>query len=126
MPEDKMLISLVWPAVLMFIVREARWEAVYLSYLMSVFSSLFCMLFFDLTRSLGVFLYCIPFSLLAIYEVRRLQIDAFLLTEILIDEAQGRGAAADSQAKTEVTHSQRIAEMRHMVGNLAHDLKTVG
>jgi hypothetical protein len=116
MPEDLMMVSLVMPIILYTIIKGAKRSFLLLSFGINFFSILFTIFAFDLTLSLGSYIVFSPIVLLFMYEKQRQNIAVFLLTqnqETLIVENERL------EAET------RANELKHLIGNVAHDLKTV-
>jgi hypothetical protein len=87
-----------------------------LSYLINIFCVLFTILYFDLTRSLPVFIVSVPLSMLVTYENQRQCLLSFLT-------AQSKQKRSEEREKDlRETHA---AELRHIVSSVAHSLRTV-
>lgn len=97
-------------SVLMYLIlRSAKWEVVIFSYLMNVFVIAFCIFYFHFEGSVPTFFSFLPFSTLALYEYRR---QIMRLFEMNLEH-------------TRMMEEVQANELRHMIGNVAHDLKTV-
>ena len=106
----------MFPFILSIIVKGVKWEYVGLSFVMVVAVNFFTMFYFDLTKSLATFCLFIPICMLAMYENQKQSVHCFLLAQSqqnLIEENERLAAE---------THAN---ELRSMIGNVAHDLKTV-
>ncbi len=116
MPEDMMFFALILPMFLSLLVKGASWNLVCISYLMGIASDFFCIYYFDLTISLLSLLLIIPVTAIMMYEHQRQRVSMFLLSETQ------RGLLLENKVLADEAHA---TEMRHMIGNVAHDLKTV-
>jgi signal transduction histidine kinase len=87
-----------------------------LAYLCNLFSMLFLMSYFNLTDSLPSFIYFIPICMTVMYEHRIFTIELFLVTQ------RQEQLLVENERLAEET---RANELRSMIGNVAHDLKTV-
>ncbi len=116
MPEGLMMISLIFPIMLFTIMKGAKRQYLFLSFTLNVFAILFTMYAFDLTQSLGGFIGFIPICLLFMYEKQRQNISIFLLT-------QNQDHLLHENERLE--RETQANELKHLIGNVAHDLKTV-
>lgn len=116
MPEDMMMINIFIPVLFALMVKGAKWSYVVLAFLTSVFTVLFTMIYYDLMTSLPAFLYFIPVCMIVMYENQRQSISLFLLTQ------SQKNLLEENERLAAETHAN---ELRHMIGNVAHDLKTV-
>jgi hypothetical protein len=116
MQEDLEIIVLVLPFFLTMIVKGAKWSFIVLSFVGCFCSMVFIMFHFDLTVSLTSFLMFTPFCILVLYENQRQSLALFL-------SAQNQ---EDLFVEVErLAEETRSSELRQMIGNVAHDLKTV-
>ncbi len=116
MPEDYMMASLTVPLLLAVIVKGAKWEAIIIGFLIICWANLFTMFYWELTNySIETFLAYLPVCLLVLYENRRQSIALFLLAQ------NQENLLRENERLAEETHAN---ELRHMIGNVAHDLKT--
>jgi hypothetical protein len=116
MQEDFEIIACILPFCLTMIVRGARWGYVVLAYVISVFTMLFIMVYFDLTVSMGSFVLFNPLCVLVLYENQRQSLSLFLSAqnqENLLVEVE------------RLAEETRASELRHLIGSVAQDLKTV-
>ncbi len=116
MPQEMMFASLFVPLLLSIVARGASWGAVCSSFLMSIGMIAYCIIQYDDSAAIGSFIFTIPFLAFVLYEHQRQRLNMFLnlmSKEVLI---------ADNKRLADHAHE---VEMRHMIGNVAHDLKTV-
>lgn len=116
MPEDMMLFSLIIPAILCVILKGAKWEAQLLSFAINFSAMLYTMFAYDLTISLLGCLIFVPVCLILMYENRRQNVALYLLSR------SQESLVVENERLAAETHAN---ELRHMIGNVAHDLKTV-
>jgi hypothetical protein len=116
MPEALMAGSMILPLILAMIIKQVDFRYVITSWVVSLFMVLFCMIYFGLTQSLGVFICFLPLSFIGLCENQRQILSIYYLTQ-----AQQHLLAEN----TKVAAENHTTEMRHMIGNVAHDLKTV-
>jgi signal transduction histidine kinase len=115
MPEDVMVASMAIPLVMAVIVKGAKWEATLVGCMIICATNLFTMYHFDLANSLAVFVLYFPVSLVVLFENQRQNIKVFLLSQ------NQENLLLENERLAEETHAN---ELRHMIGNVAHDLKT--
>jgi hypothetical protein len=116
MQEDLEIIVLVLPFFLTMIVKGARWAYIVLAFVGCFASMLFIMIHFELTVSMTSFLMFTPFCVLVLYENQRQSLSLFLSAQ----------SQEDLLVEVErLAEETRSSELRHMIGNVAHDLKTV-
>ncbi len=116
MPLGMSMISLVLPVMLAMILKGARYEFVLFTFLLNVGVLVFCSYRYHLTASLPSILSFAPFCMVMMYENQRQNIAVFLLTQSQQDLLE------ENERLAEEAHAN---ELRHMIGNVAHDLKTV-
>lgn len=115
-PPDRMIVAMMLPTITYLVIRTARWETVVFCYLMNLFVLLFCMYFYDKKNSITAFWTYFPLSSLALYEY---QYQILYVFELSIMQ---QNVLTENEKLADEAHS---IEMRHMIGNVAHDLKTV-
>jgi uncharacterized protein YceK len=116
MPESAMMASLFLPLLLTVIVKGATWSSISLGFLIIVVSNIAFMIHYDLMCSMPAFLTFVPLCLVVLYEQQRQSISLFLLSQ------NQEHLLRENERLAEETHAN---ELRHMIGNVAHDLKTV-
>ncbi len=116
MNEAKMILSLILPVIFAITIKNIKWSFVCASLIINTGMLLFTMLYFDLTQSFPVIIVFIPFCMLLMYENHRQNMSLFLLTQ------SQKNLIKENKRLAEEAHA---VEMRHMIGNVAHDLKTV-
>lgn len=116
LPADRMIVGMMLPTLSYLVIRSARWEVVVFTYCMNLAVILFCIYYYDLNKSLVSFWTYFPLSSLALYEYQRQILSLFEASIIQ------QNILAENERLADEAHS---IEMRHMIGNVAHDLKTV-
>ena len=116
LPADRMIVAMMLPTLTYLVVRSARWEVVVFSYCMNLAVILFCMYYYDLHKSVVAFWTYFPLSTLSLYEYQRQILSLFEASVIQ------QNILAENEKLADEAHS---IEMRHMIGNVVHDLKTV-
>ncbi len=116
MPLDMMMISIIIPAMLAMILKGAKWVYVCLTFVMSVVMLIVTMCYYGLLGSIPSLIIFIPFCMVVMYENQSQNIAVFLLTQ------SQQNLLEENERLADETHAN---EMRHMIGNVAHDLKTV-
>lgn len=106
---DKMLTSMMVAVFIYLILRTAKWEVVIFSYVLNIAVIIYCIFHYNLGGSTATFFSFLPFSTLALYEYRR---QIMRLFELNVEH-------------TRTMEEEQATELRHMIGNVAHDLKTV-
>lgn len=116
LPEDKMIGSFFFPIMYSIIFKAIKYEAIIFALFLDVLSVFFTLKYFKVSISVGTFIFYLLFSLVILYENRRQRISEFLVTQSQQD------ALDEVERLAEETHAK---ELRSMIGNVAHDLKTV-
>ncbi len=116
MPEDRMIICLMFPIMFAIILSGGKWQCVMAAYCCNFALFITTMCVFQLTESLPVLFLVVPISVLVLYANQRQNLSLFLLTQKQKHLLEENERLADENHAT---------EMRHMIGNVAHDLKTV-
>lgn len=106
---DKMFVAMMSAVLLYLVLRSAKWEVVIFSYVLNIVIIIAVLFHYNWQGSSGTFFSFLPFSALALYEYRRQFMRLFEL---------------NVQATRMMEEAQAV-ELRHMIGNVAHDLKTV-
>lgn len=116
LPMDLVMTMYFAPIIFAVILKGANFFSIAFSMLLSTFMLILTMYTYDLNLSGPIVLLFCPICLVALYEFHRQDISLFLVTTSqakLIEEVK---------RLTEETHAK---ELRCMIGNVAHDLKTV-
>lgn len=111
-----MIAALVFPSSLPMIVQSFTFRNQVISWLIAVFINAFCITYYNLYESAIDFLFYAPFSMIVLYGSRRQQLTVFLLSwkqKRLMEENR------------RLLKASYAAEMKSLIGNMAHDLKTV-
>lgn len=111
-----MIAALVFPSSLPMIVQSFTFRNQVISWLMAVFINAFCIVYYNLYESAIDFLFYTPFSMIVLYGSRRQQLTVFLLS---------RKQRALLEENKRLMKASYAAEMKSLIGNMAHDLKTV-
>lgn len=116
MPMDAFIILVINPMLYLTVLRETRPLIIFSGWLIGIVAMVICSI--QLQSNLGAVLIAIngAFSPIIFYDVLRLNFEQFTMNKKL-EEAM---AAIDESAQAD-----RASEMRHMIANVAHDLKTV-
>jgi hypothetical protein len=116
MPEAVMALVLVYPMMLSMIVKSVKSETVFVAWLINFIVSLALIGKFNLRLSFGPFVCFALMTLLTLFEYQRQKISMFFLTQKL------RGTQTENER---LEKENRASELKHLIGNVAHDLKTV-
>ncbi len=116
MPLDMMMVSIIIPAMFSMILKGATWEFVCFTFVADVALLIFTMCYYDLLSSIPSLILFVPFCMVVMYENQRQNISVFLLTQ------NQQNLLVENERLADETHAN---ELRHMIGNVAHDLKTV-
>ncbi len=117
MPLDMTMISIILPIMLSAIAKGAKWEFIVMSFVVNFCCLLFLMFYFNLAASsLASLLSFLPFCLVVMYETQRQNVALFLMTQ------SQQNLLEENERLADEVHAN---ELRHMIGNVAHDLKTV-
>ncbi len=116
LPLDNAMISLIIPAMFSTILKGAKWEFVCLTFILNLGVLFYCCIKYEFTNSLLSTVMFAPFCMVLMYENQRQNIAVFLLTQ------SQQNLLEENERLADETHAN---EMRHMIGNVAHDLKTV-
>lgn len=116
MPEALMIAAMMAPVILHMTIKGVDFKYVLCTWCINMGVMTTCMVYYDMYFSYGAFFSFFPFSLVAMFENQRQNLSIFHLTqaqqELLIENER-------------VAAENHTTEMRHMIGNVAHDLKTV-
>jgi signal transduction histidine kinase len=115
-PEGLMALLLVYPILLSMIIKSVKSETVFFSWALSVGSLIALFVVHDYRLSLPTFISISCISFLKLYEFQRQKISMFFLSQKL------RGIQTENER---LEKENRASELRHLIGNVAHDLKTV-
>ncbi len=113
---DTTAIALIIPIWASVIIRGASWASIRNSYIIIVGSILYSIYITNSADSLFFVLLFAPFTAMIIYEMRRESEELYLMTEEL------KFALSENQRHADEVY---VNEMKMMIGNIAHDLKTV-
>lgn len=115
LPQESVLTLMFLPIVLSIAFKTIRTFSILLSWAIAVLSIVVAIILADAVQSLPVLIVYIPLSLIFLFEIHRQNVILFLIVkkqQTLLDE--NKKLADESQS-----------ELRFMIANMAHDLKTV-
>ena len=116
MPEDIVFVAAVLPIWLSCAAKGTSWLAMVSAFFIGLFGALFTVFYYDLQIWWSPLLFFEVSSFVVLYEHQRQTVKVFLLTEyqsLLLSQIE---------KMAEETHAK---ELRSMISNVAHDLKTV-
>eukprot|EP00981_Chlorochromonas_danica_P013335 scaffold6182_cov164-Ochromonas_danica.AAC.3 len=117
LPEDTLVVVVWSPIMFPMILRDTDWIAVILHWLIATIAVIFCVIDCQqLTPTTVGVAFIIPiYSGIAIYSNQLQNVRSFVIQQQL---------AAVIKQNEEMAEELRANELRHMIGNVAHDLKT--
>ncbi len=115
-PNEVVIATLMLPSIMGIVVGNIRWDFQCLSWCLNSLTLLFCIVYFEFYVNLRAFLVCVPISLFLLYSFQVQSIRLYLTTESRI------WSLIDKEKLVELEH---LTEMRSLIANMAHDLKTV-
>jgi hypothetical protein len=105
------------PVMLSLVLKGVRWRSLVLSWVMNLGFVCFCLANYGASHiAIGALCIYAPISIMLLYDHRRQNIIGFLHSE------EQDKLLLENQRQADAL---QLREMRHMVGNVAHDLKTV-
>jgi hypothetical protein len=117
MPDGLMALLLVYPMILSMIVKSVKSEVVFLAWLVTFVEMVVLIAVQNQSNlSIGSFVAISFISFIALYEYQRQKISMFFLSQEL------RGTQTENER---LEKENRASELKHLIGNVAHDLKTV-
>lgn len=116
LPHDSMLIVMLLPLVYSIVWRETTWSVTLLSWAVCSTALVVSLLIGDASTSQGPVGFLIPLNFAILYECQRQRLLSFLSI---------RGLQSNMANNMKEVDEASATEMRHMIGNVAHDLKTV-
>ena len=114
-PEDLIVELLIFPTILSKIIKSLPWKVVLVSYFISFVTIASVIFGFGMLESTRVFIFFTPVSLFAMFEYRRQDIDVYSLSMYQVILLNRLKQDADVNE----------CQLRYMISNVAHDLKTV-
>lgn len=115
-PSDITAVTLIVPLFNKVLLKGASWFAIKLSMCMVVGMTLYAIVVTSSWKSLYLIILLVPFIIMLLYEMRRQNVKVYTLTESLL---------ASLEDNKRMAEEMRLNEMKMMIGNVAHDLKTV-
>lgn len=116
MPEGSLVASMILPTMLYMVVKGSTLRIICSTWVILFLVNFFYMVYFDLLYSMKTFIILMPFSMFLLVEFHRQNWASFVLTEKL------QRLIIENKRMSEEINAN---ELRHMIGNVAHDLKTV-
>jgi hypothetical protein len=116
MHEGLMALLLVYPMMISMIVKSVKSEMVFFCWAITFFTLLVFFVSHDFRLSLFTFIAMSLVSVLKLWELQRQKISMFFLSQEL------RGSQTENER---LEKENRASELKHLIGNVAHDLKTV-
>jgi hypothetical protein len=116
LPEGLVTLVMMIPIILSMVVKSVKSEIVFLIWITNFSVLLVLVISYKFQYSLEVFIAITFISLLKLVEYQRQKISMFFLSqELLVSEVEN--------VRLEIEN--RASELKHLIGNVAHDLKTV-
>ena len=116
MPDTIMISSMILPTIIYMVVKGTTLRLILICWCSVVISNGIILHAYDMNMSLVPYISMIPFSLFLLIEYHRQNWSSFLITNRLSQVIIVNDRMADEIKSN---------ELRHMIGNVAHDLKTV-
>lgn len=116
LPENAVFFGIMLPVMFALVAKGARWRYVLAAWSISVAVDITLLVQFEAYLSLVPCILWFILSFTTLFEHQRQSISIFLL-------AQGQQKLIDENVK--MADEIQANELRHMIGNVAHDLKTV-
>lgn len=116
LPGGPTIVSMLIPLMYIIIVRGAYFGCSLILWVETIIALIFCLVYSQATNSILFVVYYIAGSWTMIVEVRKLNIFLFFTHQKLLDTLKEHEKASNAA---------NAEEMRHMIANVAHDLKTV-
>jgi hypothetical protein len=115
LPQEFLLVLMINPVVNSIVYKSLRFEHVMLSWIIVMATLFICVGYANATQSLPAICTYIPTSLLLLFENHRQDLILFFVVK-----SQKKLLVENKRMSDEMA-----TEMRHMIANVAHDLKTV-
>ncbi len=116
MPDAWMAFALLFPIVAAVVVKSVKNEVLTVCCIGNLGFSLALMVYFHRTASLDTFLIYVPLYLVLIFEHQRQSLSTFLLIHKL---------ETVETVRDKLEKELQSSVLKHLIGNVAHDLKTV-
>lgn len=116
LPSDITALCLLVPLTNKVLFKGTSWNAKCRSMVITLSMVLYSIVMTQSWHSLYFITLIFPFTVLMIFELRRQNIEVFMLTESL---------QLSLEENEKLAEEMRLHEMKMMIGNIAHDLKTV-
>lgn len=115
-PKGMIMLSMLLPTVVLLVLEGSHYHQLCICWTFTMFSNAVAIGVFQLIDLITIFLFTIPVTLFTLVDIHRKDVSRFILTEKV------HRYIYENQRMTE---EMQNTELRHMIGNVAHDLKTV-
>eukprot|EP01038_Epipyxis_sp_PR26KG_P013655 gene13655-18325_t len=115
LPGDSMTMSLILPLAQLFMRRTLQWRVILFCYVLTLVLLITTIFHFHLFRSIRQLVPFTIFNFLLLFDYRKQNIRAFY---------SHQKEMKLTQENERIANENNANEMRHMIGNVAHDLKT--
>jgi hypothetical protein len=116
LPQEHLFVLMVTPVLCAVVFRSVRWECICLLWTLAIAFTVLCIVYFEAYHSIPCLLLYVVFSLAILCENQKHSLHVFYVAQTL----KAMIVATEHQS-----NSDHESEMRSMMGNVAHDLKTV-
>jgi hypothetical protein len=116
LPEGLMALMLLHPMLMSMLIKSVKSETVFFCWVMIVSFILGTIVIWDFDFSVGSFCTITFISLLNLFELQRQKFSMFFLSQEL------RGTVTENER---LEKENRASELKHLIGNVAHNIKTV-
>lgn len=116
LPEETLAQLMLFPIVFHIILRDSRIGTFFIAWALSLISMVIAGLMMNIRPTIPFLVVYFSFSIIILYDTQRQNLSLFLLAEKL------KYSLAENERQADETHA---SELRHMIANVAHDLKTV-
>eukprot|EP01038_Epipyxis_sp_PR26KG_P004193 gene4193-5964_t len=112
--QDILFLSFLLPILFSVIFRAVKWEVIGFIWTNSVFTAVLSIIISNNTYTASTLIFYVPISLIVLFESRRQHLAVFFVTQNL------QQLIIENERNAEI----HASELRHMIANVAHDLKT--
>ncbi len=116
LPQDSVVVAMLIPIVYSLALKDVKWQVVVSAWVVTTACLIATVALIDASPCVIMLIIYIPVSAFILYDNQRQNMEVFLLTQKL------SFLLSENERMAAETHA---TEMRHMIGNVAHDLKTV-
>lgn len=114
--EGYMIISLILPTILQIMMKGIVWENQIFTLACCIFVNGFTIFHYEMTYSYPLYIMFAPFSVITLYFFHVQQLELFF------SHCKSNQLIKENKSLARQDH---VNEMRHLIGNVAHDMKTV-